>query len=71
MAEKKATKPRAPAVLDQAAAAELLGITEAELIRSRMRGLEPGTLGVRNKDGALVWARKDLQAAKDEAGEEG
>ena len=51
MAEaKKPTKPRAPSVVDQAAAAELLGITEAELVRSRMRGLPPGTLGFR-KDG--------------------
>ena len=68
---KKTTKPKQPSVLDQAAAAELLGITEAELVRSRMRGLAPGTLGVRNKDGALVWARKDLTAHKDEAAEEG
>jgi hypothetical protein len=72
MAEaKKTTKPKAPAQLDQAAAAELLGMTEAELVRSRMRGLAPGSLGVRGKDGALVWARKDLTAFKNEAGEEG
>ncbi len=71
MAEKKpASKPRAPSVLDQAAAAELLGISEAELVRSRMRGLPPGTFGFR-KDGVLHWNRKDLQAFKDEAGEEG
>ena len=72
MAEaKKPTKPRAPAVLDQAAAAELLGITEAELVRSRMRGLPPGTLGVRGTDGLLVWKKKDLTAYPNEAGEEG
>ena len=71
MAEaKKTTKPRVPSVLDQAGAAELLGITEAELVRSRMRGLPPGTLGFR-KDGVLHWNRKDLKASKDEAGEEG
>lgn len=70
MAEKKTTKPRAPSVLDQAAAAELLGVTEAELVRSRMRGLPPGSLGFR-KEGALHWNRKDLKASKDEAGEEG
>ena len=70
MAEKKPSKPRAPSVLDQAAAAEQLGISEAELVRSRMRGLAPGTLGVRNKDGLLVWSRKDLTSYKDEAGEE-
>ena len=68
--KKPASKPRAPAVVDQATAAELLGITEAELVRSRMRGLPPGTLGFR-KDGVLHWNRKDLKAAKDEAGEEG
>lgn len=71
MAEKKPTKPRAPSVLDQAAAADLLGITEAELVRSRMRGLAPGTLGVRGTEGQLQWARKDLTSYKDEAGEEG
>ena len=72
MAEaKKPSKPRAPAVLDQAAAAELLGITEAELVRSRMRGLPPGTLGVRGPDGLLVWKKKDLAAHTNEAGEEG
>jgi hypothetical protein len=72
MAEtKKPTKPRAAAVLDQAAAAELLGISEAELVRSRMRGLPPGTLGVRGKDGQLEWKRKDLTAHTNEAGEEG
>ncbi len=71
MAEpKKTTKPKAPAVLDQAAAAELLGTTEAELVRSRMRGLAPGSLGFR-KEGALFWNRKDLTRFKDEAGEEG
>jgi hypothetical protein len=73
MAEKKpaAKKPRAPSVLDQTAAAELLGITEAELVRSRMRGLAPGTLGVRGSEGQLEWKRKDLTGFKDEAGEEG
>ena len=71
MAEKKkTTKPRAPSMLDQAAAADLLGISEAELVRSRMRGLAPGTLGVRGKTGQLEWKRKDLTSFKDEAGEE-
>ena len=72
MAEKKpASKPKQPSVLDQAAAAEALGMTEAELVRSRMRGLAPGTLGVRGKEGQLEWKRKDLTAFKNEAGEEG
>ena len=65
--KKPATKPRQPSVLDQAAAAEQFGISEAELVRSRMRGLAPGTFGVRNKDGLLVWSRKDLTSYKDEA----
>lgn len=68
---KKTTKPKQPSVLDQAAAAELLGITEAELVRSRMRGLAPGTLGVRGKEGQLEWKRKDLTVFQNEAGEEG
>ena len=73
MAEAKqpAKKPRAPTVLDQATAAEQLGISEAELVRSRMRGLPPGTLGVRGKDGQLEWKKKDLSAFLNEAGEEG
>ena len=73
MAETKpaAKKPRAPTVLDQATAAEHLGISEAELVRSRMRGLPPGTLGVRGKTGQLEWKKKDLTAFLNEAGEEG
>ena len=73
MAETKqpAKKPRAPTVLDQATAAEQFGISEAELVRSRMRGLPPGTLGVRGKDGQLEWKKKDLTAFLNEAGEEG
>ena len=70
-AKQPAKKPRAPSVLDQAAAAELLGMSEAELVRSRMRGLTPGTLGVRGPDGQLVWKKKDLTAFLNEAGEEG
>ena len=66
-----AKKPRAPTVLDQAAAAGVLGLTEAELVRSRMRGLPPGTLGVRGKNGQLEWKKKDLTAFLNEAGEEG
>ena len=71
MAEaKKPSKPRAPSTLDQAAAAEQLGISEAELVRSRMRGLAPGTLGVRNKDGAarLVPEGSDLLQGRGERG---
>ena len=69
-AKKTTTKPKTPSVLDQAAAASVLGLTEAELVRSRMRGLPPGTLGFR-KEGQLHWNKKDLSAFLNEAGEEG
>ena len=72
MAEKKpASKPKAKTVLDQAEAAGVLGVSEAELVRSRMRGLAPGSLGVRGKEGQLEWKKKDLTAFLNEAGEEG
>ena len=47
------------------------GSREAELVRSRMRGLPPGTLGVRGTDGQFEWKKKDLTAFLNEAGEEG
>ena len=49
-------------------AADHLGLTPAELMESRGRGLEPGRLGYKDK-GVLVWNRKDLPKAAEGAEE--
>lgn len=45
--------------MNTAEAAEYLGITEEELIRSRLRGLPPGNLGFKS-GGELTWKKEDL-----------
>lgn len=50
-----------PQTLSLDEAAEVLGIKSVDLLRSRYRGLEPGTLGVKNAAGELRWKRSDLK----------
>lgn len=50
-----------PQTLSLEQAAEVLGMKPVDLLRSRYRGLEPGTLGVKNAAGELRWKRSDLK----------
>lgn len=58
-AVKKAVSKPQTLSLDEAA--EVLGIKSVDLLRSRYRGLEPGTLGAKNAAGELRWKRSDLK----------
>ena len=52
-----------PLLLSLEEAAELLGITPDELLRSRGRGLAPGSFGFKDQPGGpLIWKREDLEA---------
>jgi Zinc finger, C2H2 type len=52
-----------PLLLSLEEAAEHLGITPDELIRSRQRGLAPGSYGLKEYPGGpLLWKREDLEA---------
>jgi hypothetical protein len=55
-AKKKTTQPR---TLTLEEAADYLGMSPADLMQSRGRGLSPGKDGYK-KDGVLVWDRKTL-----------
>lgn len=63
MATAKKPAVRKPQTLNLEEAAEVLGIKSVDLLRSRYRGLEPGTLGVKNAAGELRWKRSDLKPA--------
>ena len=52
-----------PLLLSLEEAADLLGISTDELLRSRGRGLSPGKLGFKDPSGnVLLWKREDLEA---------
>jgi hypothetical protein len=58
-------------VLTAAEAAEHLGMTEDELMRSFHRGLAPGNLGFKEAaDGPLVWKWDDLTEPSSEPDDE-
>lgn len=56
-------KPRPSDLLTLEEAAEVLELTPLELLRSRRRGLPPGTRGIRFPSG-LKFVRRDLTPPK-------
>ena len=60
--KKSGGRPKQNYNLDEAA--EFLGMRSVDLLRSRYRGLKPGTLGAKDSKGVLVWKLSDLKASQ-------